>query len=518
MTTDWSNPTNKQTSLRSPGDLPSMSGAFASTYRLDETTVDYELARRLYYNQDERYKLGAGFSRPIVDVPVGFMGVPILRASTTGGDEQEWLTRAAASWAGQARKAHKMMLRDGEVLVRLQPMNRSPAYEALFGDDDKDLSLTLVPTEAFEIITMDEDLGAIEAVRIKHVFLRKEAGSSGNLVESVLYETITSDKIFLHYENGEKADRTFDNPMGFVPAVVLENEPEAGQLHASSSLEAAEPYMKFYHDVMLHAGSSSQLHSTAKLVIRAQDVDRFINNNFSEAEISAGRLRFKNKDVLFFESGVPDIITSGSSIYSEGAEIIQARAPLGDTTTLLEFIFLNIVDVSEVPEWAFGGSIASSKASVSEQGSPLVHMVNRKRASVEQAWALLGRMMLNTVLGKQERVTIEWDSLAMRDLKSEAEAFRNFAESLIALNDAQMVSKFTGDMILSKLFAEIQPYDLSESQVERDRIVDEVAEKAEQAKQLLDQESEQLQDEDRQTGIEFGRGSSGTDPSADKQQ
>ena len=502
---------NLQTQLRSPGTLPNLTGSFDSTYRLDETTVDFELARRLYYNQDERYKLGAGFSRPAIDVPVGFMGVPILRAEQQGTDAQKWLDRSIDAWSGQVQKAHKMMLRDGEVLVRLQPMNRSPAYEKVFTEEDKDLVLTLVPTEAFEIISKDEDLEAIEAVKIKHVFLKEDKGGGKDLEETVLFETITAKNITIEYEDEPDKTETFPNPMGFVPAVHLTNEHEIGQLHASSELEPVEPYMKFYHDVMLHAGSSSQLHSTAKLILRIQDVERFLENNFTETEISEGRLRFKNKDVLFFESGPPDIIASGSAIYSEGAEIIQARAPLGDTTTLLEFIFLNIVDVTEIPEWAFGGAIASSKASVGEQGSPLVHKVTRKRNAVEQAWALVGRMMLKAVLKTSERVEVEWNSLAMRDLKSEAEAFRNFAESLIALNDAQMVSKYTGDAILSKLFSEIQPYDLNDSDVERDRIDAEVKEKMEQAQKLMDEQQEKFADEDRQAGISVEGGSGGPD-------
>jgi hypothetical protein len=492
---------NLQTMLRSPGSLPTTTGSFASTYRLDSTTVDYALARKLYYNQDPRYKLGAGFARPAIDVPAGFMGVPILTSpEELGGKEQEWLNRSIKAWAGKIMKAHKMVLRDGEVLVRLNPDNRSPAYAALFGDDDKDLGLTLIPTEAFEIISMDEDLEAIEAVKIKHVFLRPDSG--GNMREVTLFETITADEINLKYENDEQPERTMRNPMGFVPAVRFENEDETGQLHASSELEPVEPYLKFYHDVMLHAGSASQLHSTAKLIIRARDIERFLKSNFTDTEITEKRLRFKNKDVLFFESGEPSLVATGSNIYAEGADIIQASAPLGDTTTLLEFIFLNIVDVTEIPEWAFGGAIASSKASVGEQSSPLVHKVTRKRAMVENGWALIGRMMLKAVLNTKTRIDVEWDTLGMRDLKTEAEAFRNFAESFIALNDAQIVSKHTINAALGKLINEIQPYDLSDSQIESDKLEVEVAEKMAKAQATMDAQQEQLANEDRQTGID----------------
>ncbi len=495
---------NLQTMLRSHGGLPTVEATFDSKYRLDLTEVDVELARKLYFNRDERYKLGAGFARPSINVPVGFMGLPQLTApDNLGGDEQDWLDRAVRSWTGQIAKAHQMALRDGEVLVRLHPGNRSPAYDVLFGDDDKDTTLTLVPSEAFEILAKDEDIEAIEAVKIKHVFMVKVEGS---MVEKELYELITADEITLTYKDDFKEQRKFTNPMGFVPAVLFENESETAQIHAASELEAIEPYMKFYHDVMMHAGSSSELHSTAKLVVRARDIERFLAQNFTQIEIDEKRLRFKNKDVLFFESGDPSITSVGSNIYAEGADIIQATAPLGDTTTLLEFIFLNIVDVSEIPEWAFGGAIGSSKASVSEQSAPLVHKVKRKRAMVDSGWALLGRMMLKTVMKESVRVEVGWSDLAMRDLKSEAEAFRNFTEALLALNEGQSVSKTTMNRVLMKLLPEIMPYNLDEDSIESDMVTREVEAKLKQAMEFADalgnDDEGNEEGNDRQTGID----------------
>lgn len=491
---------NKQTHMRQTGSLPSWQDAsFSSSYSLDSTRVDVNMARKLYYNQDPRYKLGAGFARPAIDVPVGFMGIPRLLAEDKSSEQQVWLDRFMTDQAGMIMRAHKMALRDGSVLVRVRPKNRAPAYSKLFASDERDVELALVPHEAFEIIGMDEDRDAVEAVKIKHLLLTPDSG--GQMQERVLYELITANEIVLQYEDRQTPDRTFPNPMGYVPAVVLENEPERHQLHASSDLEPVEPYLKFYHDVMLHAGSASALHSTAKLVLRARDVTRFVRNNFTDTEIAEGRLKFKNKDVLFFESGDPEINAAGSSIYAEGADIIQARAPLGDTNTLLEYIFLNIVDVTEVPEWAFGGAISSSKASVTEQSAPLIHKVGRKRTMVENAWDLIGRMVLDAVGQGSTRVTSEWSDLSMRDLKTEGEAFRNFADSLIALNEAGIVSKITVNELLGELNTNIIPFDVDEERTEEARISAEVAEKQERAQQLA-RTLEPSEDEDREAGLD----------------
>ena len=506
---------NESSKLRKAGDLPRVELKFASEYNLTTSRVDVYLARQLYQNTRTDYKLGAGFARPAIDVPVGFMGIPRLVSEDIKSDAQEELDRHMKFWAGDIMKAHKMMCRDGEVLVRLRPKNRAPAYRELFDPTDDDLELALVPSEAFEIISKDEDIDALEAIKVKHVFLRPPQGiDQGTMEEVILWEKVTATTIELWYENQEDQKRTFPNPLGFVPAVHLQNDEERHQLHASSDLEPLEPYLKFYHDVMLHAGAASALHSTAKLIVRVQDVNRFLQNNFTSSEISEGRLRFKNKDVLFFESGQPMINTTGSSIYAEGAEIIQASAPLGDTNTLLEYIFLNIVDVSEVPEWAFGGAIASSKASVSEQSAPLVHKIGRKRTQTQNAWSMIGRMMLKVAMKERHAVETEWDSLAMRDLKTEAEAFRNFSESLIALNDAAIVSKISTNEVLRNLLSEILPYDVDNERIEAGRISAEVAEKQEAAQQLMDQRKELMEDEDREAGLRAVGRSSGTDADA----
>ena len=61
------------------GEQMRISGGIATTtYQLDSSQVDYELARQLYQNDNDDYKLGAPFVRPIINSTVGFMGVPHL--------------------------------------------------------------------------------------------------------------------------------------------------------------------------------------------------------------------------------------------------------------------------------------------------------------------------------------------------------------------------------------------------------------------------------------------------------
>ena len=489
-----------QSAFRQQGRLPNRIVPFAADYTLDSSTVDVKLARALYDNNEARYKLGAGFARAAINVPTGFMGIPILKVDQEGeSDAQDWLDRMLPQWSGSILAIHKASFIDGEALVRIRPANRSPAYSALFTPEDKDLELSYEPSESFEVLHADEDMGAIEGIRVKHLFYVEEGGTT---VEKYLWETVTANSVKLEYENGFRPTREFGNPLGFVPAVHIKNESHRHQLRGRSELEPLEPYLKFYNDVMLHAGSASQLHSTAKLTLRVQDVERFLKNNFTDSEITEGRLRFRDKDVLFFETGSPEMGVSGASAYQEGAEVIQAQAPLGDTNTLLEYIFLNIVDVSEVPEWAFGGAIASSKASVTEQSAPLVHKVNRKRSLVENDHALIGRMALK-MLGIQARVTASWDDLAQKDTKAEAEALKALADAVIGLNDAGIMSKKAAVDHLRPYVKALLVYEVGDKPTEKARIEAEVEAVAQS---LVNQEPPQESDDDeeeddRQAGL-----------------
>jgi hypothetical protein len=49
---------------------------FTSSWKLDSSEVDYALARALYDNVKDDYKLGAGFCKKIINSKAGFIGVP----------------------------------------------------------------------------------------------------------------------------------------------------------------------------------------------------------------------------------------------------------------------------------------------------------------------------------------------------------------------------------------------------------------------------------------------------------
>ena len=60
-------------------------GRWNVPYVLNSSRVEYELARQLYHNTHDDYKLGAGFAKPIINTLAGFMGVPRFRCQDEEG-------------------------------------------------------------------------------------------------------------------------------------------------------------------------------------------------------------------------------------------------------------------------------------------------------------------------------------------------------------------------------------------------------------------------------------------------
>ena len=92
----------------------SMVGGAWSLYRLDSSRVDYKLARELYNNEAEEYKLGAWAAKPVINTCVGFMVCPRFRA--VDEDAQSVLDDFHSAYASLKQQTHRDALREMETV------------------------------------------------------------------------------------------------------------------------------------------------------------------------------------------------------------------------------------------------------------------------------------------------------------------------------------------------------------------------------------------------------------------
>ena len=107
--------------------------------------------------------------------------------------------------------------------------------------------------------------------------------------------------------------------------------------YGQSDIEPIEPYVKAYHDVMLHALKGSKMHSTPKLKLTLKDVPRFLKNNFGvedpvEFAKEGGTINLDGHEILFFTEG-------------ENAEFIEVKSATGDAKGLLKLLFYWVINI-----------------------------------------------------------------------------------------------------------------------------------------------------------------------------
>lgn len=406
---------------------------FWSPYKLDSSRVNYELARRLYRNTDDRYKLGAWAARPVVDVLAGFVGQPHFKHEA---DElQQALDDTLEAWGGTFLRINRNVFRDGDVFARIyyQPGRLS-------GQDE--WSLRLIPPEWVTPVPDPVNGGWMEVV-IQYPVKRVEANRSTE-TDYTIVERITKGQITYEFQGDvpssvREALQDRVNSWGFIPLVHFRNEAEETEMFGASELEPIEPFMKAYHDLMLAALEGGRLIARPKTKLKLSSVETFLRNNFPGVleRIQRGeevKLDFASRD-MYLMGGQDDI------------EFITADTGLQGISTLLKFIFRCIVDVSGIPEFVFGTAIASSKASASEQMIPFIRRVARKRGILGESYQELAQMWLamqakvGGVAVEDWNVGIEWDEVSPRDDLQVAQTIEAVVRAMVEGVEAMLISQ-----------------------------------------------------------------------------
>ncbi len=400
-------------------------GSYGVPYRLDSSRVDYAKARALYKNTDDAYKLGAGFAKPVINTTAGFMGVPHFRSED--GDVQAALDNFFGDNVSRMQQVHRDALRDGDCFVWI---TREEAEDVeLYPEGGARLVFNVIPPEQVVKINRNPVTSRPREYILKSEHTWKD--ENGEKRKATIIQRISKERRVVLVEGDIPPDLEpgeEPNPWGFIPIVHFRNEGDAAEEFGTSDLEAIEPFMKAYHDVMLHAIQGSKMHSTPRLKLKLQDVTGFLANNFGVDDPAkfardGGTIDLDGHELLIFQD-------------EEDASFIEANSPIGATGDLLKFLFYCIVDTSETPEFSFGVHTPSSLSSVQEQMPILIRRVARKREHFTEAWQRLARTALAMTAKAEGRrfsthaITISWDKIDPRDGKDIAQELFYVTQSL----------------------------------------------------------------------------------------
>lgn len=442
-------------------------GTATTTYQLDSSKVDYELARQLYQNNNDDYKLGAPFVRPIINSTVGFMGVPHFDCEDESA--QEILDDFVLDNTSQMLKTHTDALKLGDSYVWI---TREEVVNPLYPDKPNRLIYNFIPPEQIKDILLDPTTGEPTAYILKSH--QEWQDIDGNKYKCDIIQAITAEERVIQITGdtpeGIQAGTT-PNPWGFIPIVHFKNEPDETLKYGQSDIEPIEPLLKAYHDVMLHALKGSKMHSTPKLKMKLKDVAGFLRNNFGIEDPTkfakeGGKVNLDGHEVLFMTT-------------EEDAGFIEVNSATGDAKVLLSLLFYCIIDVSEVPEFIFGVHTPSALASVKEQMPIMANKIRRKREQVTEQWRMLARMVLimsaQSVGGNFSSydVTLGWDQVTPKDDKESAETLNYVASALETAITGGFISVESASNFLAKYVDTMNDYISSDEGVvgEREKII-----------------------------------------------
>ncbi len=451
-------------SLRNTVSSVSLFGA--STYQLDTSKVDYEKTKGLYYNTEKDYKLGAAFAKPVIDIMVGFCGLPAV--TSVDENAQAFLNDYIEENGSRFTSIIKNFFRDGDVYVRMY--NLKEEDEALYPEKYASIKNYLI---APAWVTTVKDKDDVEEYIIKTPI--KYQDEEGKTIDYTVIETITPTTIKKMYKGTNipagKVDEEYSNEWGFIPIVHFKNSEEADEVNGRSELENIEPFMRAYHDILLQSMQANKLHSVPKIKLKLENIAGFLKRNFTETELAAakngGHLKFQ-KDIYLLNT-------------DEDMGFVEVKSATGDSKALLKLLFYCIVDASQTPEFAFGTAVSSSKASVGEQLVPLERKINMKRKTLEVYFQQMFRILLamskktNTdVAGvKDYRVKFIWDDVSPKNEESTATVLKTVVDALVNAVDANIISLEAAIDYLSEFVPSMQKFQAKdEGSGEKQRILD----------------------------------------------
>jgi hypothetical protein len=413
------------------------------------TEVNYDVTRSLYRNDGEN-AFGAGFAKPIVDLPVSFMGIP------TVSTENEELTRFLNScltdyWVDEIQQMFRDAIRDSRAIVRL---NRPDVLDPLMTlQEARYCRIELIAPERVDIERRASNKNIIERALIRHRMVIVK--NDGNPAEGRDPETEQIDVLeIIDRERYRFFDQTHDewmdnlgrpNPWGFVPILEVFNEWDTALQGGQSDLETVIPFINAFHDVLAQGLQAHKYHSTPKVKLKLADVAAFVKSNFPTVwDETTGTIKqgatvsWKGNEIFFMQQ-------------DDDMGFVEAQSVLGDTKTLAEFLIDCICIASETPEWAFmrvdSGSANSDR---NAQTVPWIKKIDRKRRMFAKPVQELCKMVevANGLI--PFRPTISWETVRADDQVVIMQAFQQLVMGLEVARERGEISDETYQNMIRK--------------------------------------------------------------------
>jgi hypothetical protein len=337
-------------------------GLWASFPTRDAAQADYRFWDRARRGRAKGLELSGLFLKPLGSkVAAWVLGAkPVL---TPAALDTWWAANHAAILRGYEEALHLgdcFLIVNGDLSVSVVPPH---VVEPLLDNEGRALGwrITEIYQGAEQTTIIDEYTAEARTRTIKR----------GMSVKTEVYPNLTGCIPVIHIANRMGADEVFGRPEGEALVAALQRYGDVFDAALKGNIRQGRPT-----PVIEKMGSAEQVQKFWERFGRTETTT--LPDGTTEAV-----------EVIDFD---PDqLLTLG------GEATFAYKAPgsfSGDTQTLLNLIFYLVIEHSELPEFAWGGAISSSKASAETQMPPFVKFIEKKRGAAEGWMRDLARVAL----------------------------------------------------------------------------------------------------------------------------
>ncbi len=374
------------------------------------------LTRGIYRNTYPGMKL-AGFGFNVINVPVSFMGIPVVTVADDD-DSTEIMQGLVRDNVRLIRSIHTQCHRDGTIWVY-------PEYKGK-------LIWRMIPDGSIYKIVMSLDEERMIRVDTKEE-ITVESEISDTTYTVTKYVMYTESKIVTTYSGyGAPENTTVVNTAGILP-VPFANNADVNEIKGHSDYERILADLKNYHDVDL-AESTALAKFKTKMVQAVNNWSDWLDNNGFANDGS-------NIDDL--EIGELDLIVNQTD---ETTEFIHPTDAINGYETKLKTIFHKLVELSGIPEIAWGLKTEGNLASVEENMAMLMQFCQDKQEQKVEPYTVLfnasARLLAQAFeLPDGVSVSVSWDVLDATSEATRAEIMKSYAEAISSLINVAGMTK-----------------------------------------------------------------------------
>lgn len=428
----------------------------------DAGAGDYAFFDRLRHGKAQGYEISGLLVKPLVSKLASWtLGqCPAFRVP-----DNERATEALNEWWAAHHSSVVLAYRDAVAL----------------GDNylviNADLSVTSIPPHVIHPLVADDDYSRITGWRIREVYPHPSEPQRSMTIT----DEYTATRRTRTVETGRQILRREQYPVliGRVPVVHFANERGSDEMFGRAEADALLVLLLRYQEAISTALDGNKRQGRPTPVIEGLGTPQ---------EVAAFWELYGTPEVVTLADGTTErrvnlVWDADKMMTLAGNATFSYASPAsftGDTVNLLQLLFYLYVQHTELPEWALGNAIASSRASAETQVEPLVKYIEMRRASAEPFIHAINERVLAYMGLSDVAVTaaqppeIKWDSLTNED----------------GTLKLQVLTWLYGEGLVDKLTALTEaPAVALENPLE---IIDKAAEEQAQREEAFEQRQEQL--------------------------